>query len=180
MPKLETDIDRNREELIINNLRTAFPNSTFSRYNAHEYAGLDWVVTAQEKAICVIELKCRQTKSTDYSTVFCARRKYNSLLQAHSIYGTIPIFMASFADGLILGVNVLQLANTSSGTITRTKPRASGLVGMNDREDVLLVNISEMKVVSKLTNSELSRYIDSENASMPSFVTTFATTYFTT
>lgn len=150
--KLETEGDRYREELVKGILESKFP-AKFERFNeSSEYAELDYITTHS-----VIELKCRQTETTDYKDVFLSVRKYDALMQANEKLGLVPIFMAAFKDGYILAVDVRKIT-LRKGVVDRRTPRDSGLVGANDCEPAYLVLLNEMKVIAVMNPVQRRKY----------------------
>lgn len=154
--KHETPADTRRERIVAAIIEREW-GVTLQRCEG-EYASTDYWIMRNGGSIGVMELKCRANPSTKYATIFFATTKYKELMKIATQHSILPLFVAAFTDGVVYGINARHTDDMGVGIVRRTKPRLSGEIGINDTEPAICVPINAMKLMGKMSASELLKY----------------------
>ena len=155
--RLEVATDRVREALVARVLARAW-RLQLVRFSDDPFAPVDFRVMRNGVAVALVEMKCRTTADTTFATVYVAERKIATLLQLADAWNVAPVFVAAFGNGVIRSVNVRRILDCIPQAVTRTKPRASGLIGAHDRELARLVPLQRMRVAAHMHVTERAAY----------------------
>jgi hypothetical protein len=155
--RLETTADRAREQIVAKALASAWDKDVV-RYSDGDYAPVDFQVLDGRVPVALVEMKCRDNSDETYPTLYVAQRKVDALATLSAEWGVPGLFVGAFSNGVIRAVSVRRILAAPLEQITRTRPRASGHVGLHDRELARLVPIERMTLVATLTAHEQAAY----------------------
>lgn len=140
-PILETAADRARQVRVGDLIA---PLMDWSVEHTPPLYPVDYFFRCDGQVTAVGELKCRDNRWGEWPTeddVFLAKTKYedilNERLKAPLTYGLVrpnAYFIVRFTDPLLVWVDLAVVDTSKPEVMDRKKARASGLVGVNDRE----------------------------------------------
>lgn len=136
MTKLfETKEDLEREQIAVFRF-AAFTNSV--PYKMPMESQADYIMMRGPDAKAIVEIKCRTTRSDQYSEYMIGEKKYNALCK-WAEYGFQPILLISWSDGI--------------GYVKCPVEHKKSMQGKNDRgpevvpDPVILIDIAKFRMI---------------------------------
>ena len=136
---METDRDLENEQEIKRRFEENY-NCTLTKQN--KYDPMDFIASQHDKAVCWVEMRRRNIKTTTYRELYFGLNKFNQLSCACLCLGIPCILIVTMNDG----VRWIDLTQIEDPEITEASRGDVAVTRSTDNEPCILIPISDMKV----------------------------------